>query len=714
MQWTKETETQWTITPIFEPFSQTHDFGLLLGLCCRFYLNIHSSLEDSALLFRLPGPSMEEHSIIPSASDSTLIASIATPYYDSQEFHDSVVRLRRNPQRRKEKVYVGCGAGFGGDRPLAALKLLQRVKELDYLVLECLAERTLAERYQASKSGGKGYDPRISEWMQLLLPLAVERGVCIIANMGAKDPVGAQEEVLQIATKLGIGINVGLAHQFAIQRSGLSDHLRNVDGGVSVYLGAAPIVKCLEKYRPNVVITSRVADAALFLAPMVYELGWNWDEYELLAQGSLSGHLLECGCQLTGGYYMHPGDKNRDMSFKDLLDLSLPFAEVRFDGTVCVAKAEGSRGVLNPSTCAEQLLYEVGDPSAYITPDVVINLQDVSFQPLSDCKVLCSGAKPSAEPLPDKLLLLASKGWKGWGEISYGGHKCVERANAAEHLVRSWMEETYPGVNNNIISYIIGLDSLRANSKIGGLTRAVEDIRLRMDGLFEREDHAIQFTKEFTALYTNGPAGGGGISIGYKKEIILEKGLVCREHVHWHIMAARNNIMDSNDHTSSLKDIKQTSTDNELVSESLSAQYEEFLVPQTIGCPAPSGQHIPLYEVAHSRAGDKGNDLNFSIIPHFPPDIDRLKMIISPEWVKEAVSVLSNHCSFPDSDAVARRDLWVNEHVKVEIYEARGIHSLNVVVRNILDGGVNCSRRIDKHGKSVSDLILSQLVVLPP
>lgn len=185
---------------------------------------------------------MEEHSLISSALDSAdFQASIAAPDYDSQEFHDCVVRLRRNPQRRKENVYVGCGAGFGGDRPLAALKLLQRVKELDYLVLECLAERTLAERYQASKSGGKGYDPRISEWMQLLLPLAVERGVCIITNMGAKDPCGAQEEVLQIATKLGIGINVGLAHQFAIQRSGLSDHLRNVDG---VRFGCKCILGC--------------------------------------------------------------------------------------------------------------------------------------------------------------------------------------------------------------------------------------------------------------------------------------------------------------------------------------------------------------------------------------------------------------------------------------------------------------------------------------
>ncbi|KAL8539142.1 hypothetical protein ACS0TY_000945 [Phlomoides rotata] len=417
---------------------------------------------------------------------------------------------------------------------------------------------------------------------------------------------------------------------------------------VSVYLGAAPIVECLERHTPDVLITSRVADASLFLGPMVFELGWNWDDLQLLAQGSLAGHLLECGCQVTGGYYMHPGDRHRKITFQNLLELSLPFVEVAFDGTVCVAKAEGTGGVLDSSTCAEQLLYEIRDPSSYITPDLVkfaeltldtfrmmqclewepsgsfyqkppveprengvpadnsvtsgmidINLladmtdpnlppnpkKAVLYRPsvtqliaviatvceelppesvmliylsttgnsvhsntsqvennglsrksamssalsniyheqrngfcdnhllLSDSKVLCCGAKPSAESLPKKLLLLRSKdcGWKGWGEISYGGYESVERAKAAEFLIRAWMEELYPGLSTNVTSYIIGLDSLKAMCINNALSKHCEDIRLRMDGLFEKEEHAIQFTKEFTALYTNGPAGGGGI-----------------------------------------------------------------------------------------------------------------------------------------------------------------------------------------------------------
>uniref|UniRef100_A0A453S5D1 Acyclic terpene utilisation N-terminal domain-containing protein n=1 Tax=Aegilops tauschii subsp. strangulata TaxID=200361 RepID=A0A453S5D1_AEGTS len=320
-----------------------------------------------------------------------------------EEVQNCVVKLRSNPQRRKNQVYVGCGAGFGGDRPMAALKLLERVEELNYIVLECLAERTLADRYQVMLSGGKGFDPRVKEWLSMLLPLALDREVCIITNMGASktmltvallylicfvfpiryckslshllvDPPGAQKEILDLASSLGLEITVAVAYESSIsgpENSVLWNESMGVAEGRSTYLGAAPIVHCLENYKPHVVITSRVADAALFLAPMVYELGWNWNDFEKLAQGTLASHLLECGCQLTGGYFMHPGDAYRDFSFEQLRDLSLPYAEVSYKGEVCVGKAKGSGGLLSYSTCAEQLLYEVGDPANYITPDLV-------------------------------------------------------------------------------------------------------------------------------------------------------------------------------------------------------------------------------------------------------------------------------------------------------------------------------------------------------
>ncbi|XP_039140165.1 uncharacterized protein LOC120277396 isoform X1 [Dioscorea cayenensis subsp. rotundata] len=646
---------------------------------------------------------------------------MATMATELSEIHNSEIELRINPRRHKDRVFVGCGAGFGGDRPLAAFKLLQRVQGLDYLVLECLAERTLADRYQAMVSGGHGYDPRIVEWMTLLLPLAMEKGVCLITNMGAVDPIGAKKEVLDVANKLGLDVVVGVAYEVlkpGLGSSLLGEGLKMMEGGASTYLGAAPIVRCLEKYKPHVVITSRVADAALFLAPMVYELGWNWNDFKQLAQGSLAAHLLECGCQLTGGYFMHPGDEYRDISFEKLLDLSLPYAVISYEGEVFVAKTVGSGGILNYNTCAEQLLYEVGDPSAYITPDVVVDFQDVYFKPLSEDIVSCKGAKPSETALPDRLLRLVplEYGWKAWGEISYGGHGCLKRAEAAEFLVRSWMDETYPGTKDCVSSYIIGYNSLKIGiPDIHNLSeKQTLDIRLRMDGLFKQKEHAVHFIEEFMALYTNGPAGGGGICTGQKKEIILQKELVERHNVYWKTAMSQtktsnqcsqypicqdfNQIHSPREHSHPF-DIPKDNSFNEVNSSALTSA-------------APSGKRIPLYEVAHSRAGDKGNDLNFSIISHFPRDIDRLKMVITPNWVKNIVSHLLDTSCFPSPEAIEHRNNLLDQ-VNIELYEAKGINSLNVVVRNILDGGVNCSRRIDRHGKTLSDLVLCQEIMLP-
>jgi hypothetical protein len=168
--------------------------------------------------------------------------------------------------------------------------------------------------------------------------------------------------------------------------------------GCSTYLGAAPIVHVLKTCKPDVMITSRMADAALFLAPMIYELGWSWQDWDYLAQGTVAGHLLECGCQLTGGYFMHPVDPHRTFSAEQLADASLPFADVRWNGELKLGKAVNSGGELSLATCAQQLLYEITDPAAYITPDVVrfckvcfTQLQDIPSDQ-SICRNLCKGS----------------------------------------------------------------------------------------------------------------------------------------------------------------------------------------------------------------------------------------------------------------------------------------------------------------------------------
>eukprot|EP00249_Psilotum_nudum_P006970 c20205_g1_i2 orf=140-2077(+) len=641
---------------------------------------------------------------------------------------DCVVRQRKNPTQHKRVVRIGCGAGFAGDRPAAALNLLLSVPDMHYLILECLAERTLALRYEAMMAGGKGYDPRISEWMSFLLPEAMKRHVCIITNMGAVDALGAQEEVLRVAKNLGISAVVSVAWELIHEKfdegvDALGTSSSKLWQGSSTYLGAAPVVHILETSEPNVIITSRLADASLFLAPMVFELGWNWNDYEKLAQGTLAAHLLECGCQVTGGYYMHPVDENRNFSFEQLLQISLPYADVSWDGDVTIAKSEQSGGELSIATCAQQLLYEIGNPAAYITPDVVVDFRNVTFHELTINKVFAKGAIPSSQLCPEKLLCIVAKecGWKGWGEISYGGPACIKRAAAAEYLVRSWMEVAYPTVNKQILSYVIGIDSLRIHpcDEESGHRTDVVDVRLRMDGLFSSSDQALRFIHEFESLYTNGPAGGSGISTGHKKEVLLEKMQVSREEIFWQSGTRAVNVysskelMDQCKYTVFSKNNSFSKEFSQLESTKPDFNHEQYHHAKDI-FPAPSGVKIPLYNAAHSRTGDKGNDLNFSIIPHYPPDLPRLQQVITSEWVKKIMS------SFLAYDNV----LWgmgnghydsvrgIDDRMDVEIYEVHGIKALNVVVKNVLDGGVNCSRRIDRHGKSLSDLVLCQMITL--
>eukprot|EP01018_Ginkgo_biloba_P033498 Gb_26879 [translate_table: standard] len=297
------------------------------------------------------------------------------------------------------------------------------------------------------------------------------------------------------------------------------------------------------------------------------------------------------------------------------------------------------------------------------------------------------------------------------------------------------MEEVLPGTQDHILSYIIGVDSLHTHpSDIQPLsTTQSMDVRLRMDGLFALKEHAVHFTQEFEALYTNGPAGGGGISIGYKKEIFLQKILVARQNVLWGFdikQGEPRSIHPECVQATSLQDLSLGIPPLEHMSGNLQQMKSKEKLTDCIGPTArvvldspPAGKRIPLYQVAHSRTGDKGNDLNFSIIPHFPADIERLKKVITSEWVKNVTRVLIaanaqnvGALQFQEGNASKDRGKWLpkdEEHLLVEIYEAKGINSLNVVVRNVLDGGVNCSRRIDRHGKTISDLILCQEIVLP-
>ncbi|PIC77045.1 ABC transporter substrate-binding protein [Sporosarcina sp. P19] len=404
---------------------------------------------------------------------------------------------------------IGSGAGFSGDR-LEPAVLLAEKGNLDYLVLECLAERTIALAQKRKKLDPlKGYDPLLEKRMRLLLPVIKEQGVKVISNMGAANPIGGAEKIIEIAEELGISIKVA-----AVTGDDVFSYINNTRGtakmnpplsvdreivSANAYLGADAIVPALQT-EADIIITGRVADPSLFLAPMIHHFGWSLEDYHLLAKGTVVGHLLECGGQLTGGYFADPGKK--DVS--GLAEIGFPIAEVKSDGSALLTKLPSTGGVLNMMTAKEQLLYEVTDPNGYITPDVIADFTKVELKEKELDQILVKGALGNEKPDLLKVSVGYQAGFLGEGEISYAGENAELRARLAGEIVEERIGDLFSEIK---IDYI-GLTSAHAGNLSDGSTPY--EVRLRVAGMADNLETASIVGEEIESLYTNGPAGGGG------------------------------------------------------------------------------------------------------------------------------------------------------------------------------------------------------------
>src|SRR3954470_20622058 len=332
-------------------------------------------------------------------------------------------------------VRIGSGAGYSGDRIEPAVELAER-GELDYLVFECLAERTIAIAQQARLADpSRGYDPLLEDRMQAVLPICAAKRIKIITNMGAATRVPAAAKVAEVARRAGVrplriatvtGDDVlarvragGLVlDETGAPAAALGERLVSA----SAYLGAAPIVEALAG-GADVVITGRVADPALFIAPIVHAFGWAMDDWDALGRGTAVGHLLECAGQVTGGYFADPGAKD----VADLARLGFPIGEVSEDGSVAVTKVPGSGGQVTLATCKEQLLYEVHDPARYYQPDVVADFSEITMSEVGPDQVRVEGARGTPKTGSLKVSIGYIDSYVGEGQISYAGPGALAR-----------------------------------------------------------------------------------------------------------------------------------------------------------------------------------------------------------------------------------------------------------------------------------------------
>jgi len=428
-----------------------------------------------------------------------------------------------------KKVRLGCGAGYSGDRIDPAVELA-RFGNLDYLVFECLAERTIAIAQQNKRTGvSEGYDPLLVERMQAVLPYCGPNRVKIISNMGAANPVAAAKKTREIARSLEInGLRIAaisgddvLCHMpgdYMFMETGTP--VRSVADRIvsaNAYLGAAPIVAALAA-GADVVLTGRAADPSLFLAPLIHEFGWNTSDWNLLGQGTVIGHLLECAGQLTGGYFADPGYKD----VPGLARLGFPLAEVSADGSATLTKVDGSGGCLTRATCIEQLMYEIQDPSSYITPDVIADFSGVQIEDLGHDRVRATGGAGRCKPDNVKVSVGFHDGWIGEGQISYAGPGAVARARLAEQILAERLRSC---TLSELRFDLIGINSIHGEMTPQHTCEPWE-VRLRAVARANLREHAAMVPREVEALYTNGPAGGGGVSTSILETIAILSTLI--------------------------------------------------------------------------------------------------------------------------------------------------------------------------------------------
>ena len=430
---------------------------------------------------------------------------------------------------------IGAGAGFSGDRIEPAVELVEK-GDLDVLVFECLAERTIALAQQRRiLDPAAGFDPLLRERMRAVLGQCHQRGVKIITNMGAANPLAAARATIEVARELGLtGLRVAavtgddVLELVRAANPALTDRAGDVAAlgdivSANAYLGADGIVEALAG-GADVVITGRVGDPALFLGPMIHHFGWAQNDWSRLGRGTILGHLLECAGQLTGGYFADPGVKD----VRSLARLGFPLAEVSADGTAVLSKSPGSGGRLDLATCKEQLLYEILDPAAYLQADVVADLRSVQFEQIGLDEVRVTGGDGRTRPEQLKVSVGYRDGFIGEGHISYAGRSAAERARLAGEIVRERLTMTDITLREWRMD-LIGVDSL-GTSPIDSNT-APREARLRIAARTADLRSAERVGAEVEALYTNGPFGGGGVWRNAREIVAIASVLIDRTDV---------------------------------------------------------------------------------------------------------------------------------------------------------------------------------------
>ncbi len=415
-------------------------------------------------------------------------------------------------------IRIGNGQGFWGDWLEAPVRLVEQ-GPLDYLILDYLAEVTMSIlQKQKQADPALGYARDFPPLMGRLARLIGERNIKVIANAGGVNPVACAKAVLAAAPSLKVAVVVGddvfvriddfIAKGYEMRDMETGEPIAAIRDRIlsaNAYIGAFPLAEALAA-RADVVIAGRCTDTALALAPMIHSFGWAVDDYDKLAAGTIAGHIVECGAQCSGGNCQVDWT-----SIPDLANVGYPIIEASADGTFAVTKHAGTGGRVNIDTVKEQLLYELGDPRQYITPDCVADFTSITLADGGPDRVLVSGIRGGPRPPTLKLSISYANGWKAIGTMVYSWPQALEKARAADNIVRDRLQSL--GLSfDEIYTEFFGVNACH-----GGAAPPNPDppeLQLRI-GVRDRNRKSVdRFTRELIPLVLNGPPGATGFGEG--------------------------------------------------------------------------------------------------------------------------------------------------------------------------------------------------------
>jgi len=428
----------------------------------------------------------------------------------------------------KEKIRIASGQGFWGDMLDAPVQQVNG-GQIDYLMLDYLAEVTMSiMQKQRARDSRAGYARDFVPLMREILPACVERNIRVTANAGGVNPVGCAEAVRDVARELGLAgrLRIGtvtgddimdrlddfLARGIELRNMDTNEPLSNVRDAIqsaNVYLGAWPMVEALNR-GAQVVITGRATDTGLTLAPLIHEFNWRADDWDKISAGTIAGHIIECGAQCSGGNCQYDWQ-----SIPDLAGVGFPIVEAAPDGTFIVTKHEGTGGLVSIPSVKEQLVYEMGNPHEYITPDCVADFTSIRLEDEGRNRVRVHGIKghPATEFL--KVSISYSAGFKAVGTLVYSWPDAYAKAQAADKILRARLERL--GLRfDQILTEFVGANATHGHLA-GEPSPDLAEVQLRI-GVRGADRKAIErFTKEIAPLILTGPPGVTGFAGGRPK-----------------------------------------------------------------------------------------------------------------------------------------------------------------------------------------------------